>query len=295
MRPDPQGHRVSSEIRAAGGVVWRPAAGGVGEEVVLVHRPRYDDWSLPKGKLESGEHPLAAAVREVREETGVHAVPQLRLPTVRYPLPVDNAEKVVDYWSMRAGAVDSRPPDHEVDQVRWVPADRAAALLTHDSERVPYQAYLLAPRVDGLVLLIRHARAGARGRYPGPDSQRPLEPSGVDDVDRLAGVVRLFLPGRLVSATVRRCVQTLTALGTGLPIETDGRFDDDSDPATAAAAIRELAKGPTAVVCSQGQLIPRLLAVLTGGDESDYRIPKGDGWLLAFAGGDLAGTDRLYP
>ena len=94
-------------VRAAGGVVWRTGPDGAGVQICLVHRPRYDDWSLPKGKLEKGEHPLAAAVREVGEETGVRAVPQVRLPGVNYALR-DGTPKTVDYWSMRCESVDGR-------------------------------------------------------------------------------------------------------------------------------------------------------------------------------------------
>src|SRR4028118_2118825 len=93
--------RTRPVVAAAGGVVWRPAGGGTGGriETVVVHRPRYDDWSLPKGKLDAGEHALDAAFREVVEETGLAVVVGRRGPTTRYA--VDGAPKRVDYWLMR--------------------------------------------------------------------------------------------------------------------------------------------------------------------------------------------------
>lgn len=121
-------------IEAAGGVVWRPA--GPGEvEVLLVHRPRYDDWSLPKGKLEPGEGAEAAAVREVTEETGLRCRLGAELGEVRY---VDHhgRYKRARYWAMRP--VDPAPgpfePNDEVDALAWMPLGEARARLSYDHD-----------------------------------------------------------------------------------------------------------------------------------------------------------------
>jgi 8-oxo-dGTP pyrophosphatase MutT (NUDIX family) len=119
-------------IRAAGGVVLRPAPDG-GVEVALVHRPAYDDWSLPKGKLLPGERAEDAALREVEEETGLRCELGLRLSSIRYR-DRKGRPKVVDYWTMtpRAGAF---RPNAEVDQLRWVPVAEAAGVLTYEHDR----------------------------------------------------------------------------------------------------------------------------------------------------------------
>jgi 8-oxo-dGTP pyrophosphatase MutT (NUDIX family) len=112
-------------IRAAGGVVVRDG------RVLLVHRARYDDWSLPKGKLEAGETWEQAAVREVGEETGVHATVARELGSTHYD--VDGEPKEVRWFLMETP--DEPRAQTEVDEVRWVPVAYAAGLLSYDGER----------------------------------------------------------------------------------------------------------------------------------------------------------------
>lgn len=285
-------------IRAAGGVVWRPAAGGV--EVCLVHRPRYGDWSLPKGKLDAGEHPLRAAVREVAEETDVRAVPQVRLPTARYRS--EGRPKAVDYWSMRAAAQGGFQPDTEVDEVAWFPADRAVRQVSYPHDAEVIAAFAALPPVTATLLLVRHAHAGKRGTWTGPDTGRPLDAEGWAQAQALAALVALVRPTRLVSASARRCVQTLdpAAALLDLPIEVVGDLDEprpgqqpDECALAAAARLAALAAdGERIAVCSQGKVIPGALEHLAG-TADDFTTPKGGGWLLAFSGDRLLAADRL--
>jgi 8-oxo-dGTP diphosphatase len=121
----------SFEVHAAGGVVWR--RGGAQIEVALVHRPRYDDWSLPKGKLDPGESFEQAAVREVLEEIGARCELGEELPPTTYR---DNKGrlKLVRYWLMEAETVDFEPND-EVDELRWLPPREGAPLLSYEHDR----------------------------------------------------------------------------------------------------------------------------------------------------------------
>jgi 8-oxo-dGTP diphosphatase len=132
--PTSNGTTPVDEVRAAGGVVWRPDADGR-PEVLLVHRPRYDDWSLPKGKRDPGETDEECARREVLEETGLRVELGAELPEVRYR-DRKGRHKVVRYWVMRpADPPAPFVPNDEVDQIRWCPLDEAAARLSYEHDR----------------------------------------------------------------------------------------------------------------------------------------------------------------
>ena len=283
---------VSTIVQASGGVVWRRAAPDAPVEIVLVHRPRYDDWSLPKGKLEPGEHRLAAAVREVFEETAVRAVPQVRLPGIRYLTGAPGVDKRVDFWSMRAESWTDRQPDDEVEEIRWVPATWAGSMLSYVHDRGVVKAFLDLPPLTGIVALVRHAHAGRRRDWAGPDAERPLDGQGAADALLLTDLLRLFAPTAVVSATPLRCRQTVAPLE--LPITPDPAFDEETAPVRAATILRELAAdGGVTVVASQGKLIPPLLGTLTGRANPVFATAKGTGWILAFSGGRLINHDHL--
>ena len=135
---------TEAPIRAAGAVLWRRRPDG-SVEVAVIHRPRYDDWSLPKGKLDPGETAAVAALREVHEETGQAVHPGASLGEVRYVQRRRGRprEKVVEYWAMEALGGEHVPGD-EVDAVRWLPPGPATELLTYDHDRA-----LLARAVAG--------------------------------------------------------------------------------------------------------------------------------------------------
>ncbi|HEX4249086.1 MAG TPA: NUDIX hydrolase, partial [Pseudonocardia sp.] len=172
------------DVVAAGAVLWRPRAGtdgapggpgGAELEIALVHRPRYDDWSLPKGKLHHGENLLAAAVREVGEETGFASALGARLGETHYHVP--QGEKVVHYWSGRAGA-GSFEPNSEVDELRWVNPHSADELLTYEHDHEVLDRFRKLGPPPRMVLLVRHAKAGDRYEWTGDDDLRPLTRKG---------------------------------------------------------------------------------------------------------------------
>jgi 8-oxo-dGTP diphosphatase len=123
-------------VRAAGGVVLRDRDSG--PEVLLVHRPAYDDWSLPKGKAERGESDEECALREVEEETGLRCALERELPSTSYT-DARGRPKVVRYWTMRA-ADGEAAPRAEVDDVRWLSLDEALDALTWERDRAVLEA-----------------------------------------------------------------------------------------------------------------------------------------------------------
>jgi 8-oxo-dGTP diphosphatase len=283
-------------IRAAGGVVCRD--GPDGTEVVLVHRPRFNDWSLPKGKLKAGEHPLAGAVREVREETGVSVLVGPRLPTERYDVWSGDSlvEKSVDYWAMTSDQSRGSTfrASHEVDDIVWMPVKTALSESTYPHDKRVLRAFAELPALQPPIVFIRHASAGKRDRWSGPDEQRPLDEIGQRQARALAPLLALFGPQRLVSAEPLRCQLTLQPLAKllGLPVEVDARFTESANPTEAVAALRDLAGfGAPAVVCSQAALIPPVVSAVSGGSPARYHVAKADGWVLSFSESRLAALD----
>ena len=285
---------------AAGGALWRTGAGGV-LETALVHRPKYDDWSLPKGKLDAGEHALVAAVREVGEETGLQVVVGRRGVQTRYVH--RGGPKRVDYWVMQTvgGAF---VPNDEVDVVRWLTVPEATALATHDHDRavVADLARTDVPRMPRL-LLVRHGAAGEREDWDGPDDERPLDRRGREQAATLAAVLPLFAPVRLLTAAPVRCRQTLAPLAEalGLPVGEVPELGEDAfqtDPQAALHVVERLLTaddGPpgVTVVCSQGGAIPALLLALgvRWHDSAGALWPpsaKGSVWALGGRRGALA-------
>jgi 8-oxo-dGTP diphosphatase len=285
-------------VAAAGGVVWRPAAGG-GVETVVVHRPRYDDWSLPKGKLDAGENALAAAVREVREETGLDVVAGRRSVRTRYA--VAEGAKHVDYWLVQAVGTDEPfEPNDEVDELRWLPVPDAAALVTHEHDRTVLAdlARTDVPRAPTL-LLVRHAKAGSRSDWDGPDDERPLDGQGRRQARQLADVLPVFGPVELFTAARVRCRETLEPLAerTGLPLQALpelGEEEFSADPQAGLAVVERLLapreRPGVAVVCSQGGAIPSVLVALGVRWEGTRLHPpaaKGSVWALGGRPGAL--------
>jgi len=254
-------------IQAAGAVLWRDGATRVaGPEVALVHRPKYDDWSFPKGKLKSGEHVLTGVVREVAEETGI--VPRLgrRLPSVIYPK--DDRIKRVDYWAARQAApsTEHSVPNEEVDRLEWLPLAEAAELLSYSHDVDLLREFGAGPRHTWPLLILRHGSAGDKSRWEGPDELRPLDAQGRAEAVRLAELLTAYGPARPISSATARCVETVLpyARRLGGTMLTDPAFTvDETNPDLARDRLLELADaGVPAIVCTHGEIVSELITSL---------------------------------
>lgn len=283
-------------VPAAGAVLYR--MDGDSPLCAVVHRPRYDDWSLPKGKVDAGESLPVTAVREIAEETGVIAVLRSRIGTTAYPLK-ENTRKEVTYWSAlaREGTFE---PNSEVDEIRWLPIDRAKELVSYPLDRKILTRFAAAPLADTVLLLVRHAKAGSRSQWSGNDDLRPLDRSGRAQAEMLAPMLRAFGATRLYSAPRVRCEQTLTPLADeiGVDIAVEPSMSDEAyldDPATAVARLAALASGESVgVVSSQGTAIPGLIRALAGPagvDVGEATTKKAGVWALGFRGTELVYAD----
>lgn len=286
-------------VRAAGCVVWRP--GPAGPEVALIHRPRYDDWSFPKGKLDEGEGYVQAAVREVREETGYPVVLGRRLPTQLYDVSFGGPARMkrVKYWAAQAAVDADFQPNSEVDRLDWLPLPAALARLSRQTDRDLLRAFAGAPVDTVPVILLRHAEALPRKRWDGPELERPLSGRGRTDAEALVPVLAAYGDATLASSPYARCVATLTpaaeAAGTALALEP--AIGEGADPEVGRGWLRQMLKaGRTVVACTHRPVLPELLAESPLGQavHSGRRaLAPAEAWVLHARDGHVVAVDRL--
>ncbi len=290
---------MSQTILAAGALLWRPVDGSSGVEVAIIHRPRYDDWSLPKGKLDPGETEPAAAVREMYEETGYRAHLGRALGTVNYQIPL--GLKRVRYWAARA--LDGEfTPTAEVDDMVWLSASDAMGKLSYPHDRKVLRRFTKLPADTKTVLIVRHGTAGSKKRYKGDDRNRPLDENGRAQAKLLVSQLMAFGPTSLYAADRMRCVQTIKPLAKelGVEITVEPTLTEEAywqDPERAHKRVLEIAAAEgTPVISTQGEVIPDLIqwwTESTGIRPAKSRNRKGSTWVLSLADGKLVSADHI--
>jgi len=300
---------VIGEIQAAGAVLWRARAGGI--ETALVHRPRYDDWSFPKGKSMPGEHVLLTAVREVEEETGVRAALGRRLPSQSYP--VEGQPKRVEYWAARPVSAEQFAPGDEVDDLAWLPLPAARELRSYPRDVSVLDSFTAGPADTAPVILLRHAAAVSKKAWRkaghAGDLARPLSDLGQQQARALAQLLSTFARARVISSAAQRCLDTVTpyAEQAGVPVTLEPAFTvDSSAPAHGEAAwtetqdarrrIAEAARSRRPVIiCAHRQNLAWLLAeacAAVGAPVPDGPpLQRGAFWVLQMAGQRLASAE----
>ncbi len=250
-------------IVSAGAVVSRS-----GRQVLLVHRPKYDDWSFPKGKLDPGEHATAAAVREVAEETGLDI--RLGPPLATQTYEVGNGSpKVVHYWAGRlvgGDDVSTYQRNAEIDDVRWVPMEKAYRLLTYDYDRDTLEEFEAVRKKSHPLVVLRHAKARSRSSWDGEDRERPLTRAGHQQAEDLAPILAAYGVARVVSSSSDRCWTTVAPYAeiADLDVEVDDWLSEqDATPDSVSAHVHGLlaAREPT-VLCTHRPVLPWVFAAL---------------------------------
>jgi 8-oxo-dGTP pyrophosphatase MutT (NUDIX family)/phosphohistidine phosphatase SixA len=300
---------AAGEIRAAGALLWRsPDPGrrwrpsGRVKEVALIHRPKYDDWTFPKGKRDPGEHVLLTAVREVAEETGLSVVLGRPLTQARYDQ--RGRPKRVDYWVARSvpGSADSFQANDEVDGLEWLPVPAARSKLSYPHDAEMLDEFTAAPADTVPFVLLRHASAGGKDAWKGDDLDRPLDADGAAESDLLARLLACYGTCRVITSAAERCVATVRpyAALTGAKLEVEpalavGVFEDDPEAGPTLAAAAVAAAQPT-VICAHRENIPPLLAAASaalGAEPPDGPpLRKAGFWVLHSADGAVIATEQ---
>ena len=249
--------------------------------MALVHRPRYDDWSFPKGKLDDGEDEATAALREVEEETGLRCHLGPIVGTVTYN-DRRGRPKVVRYFQMDADG-GAFAPNPEVDELRWVPVEDAARLLSYAHDRRLLRRVLGGTPAYALYV-VRHAKAGIRAAWTGPDQERPLTRRGRKQARRLVERFQGLEIERILSSPFLRCVQTVEPLGEarGLPVEVAPELREGANVDELLWALASFSDRPT-VVCGHGTEIEAMIDRLERDGatiEGARGIAKGSVWVL---------------
>ena len=287
---------MPEEILASGGVVWRLTGDSV--EVLLIHRDRYSDWTLPKGKLDKGESDLEGALREVHEETGMVCKPGVSIGTMRYGLS-NGKIKRVHYWSMEA--VDGFfTPNDEVDEIVWAHPTAAGRILSYERDR-DLVASLQENwwQLTGRIYLVRHAAAGRRKDWKGDDLERPLSNRGWNQAQEIGGFLADAQVERLISSRYTRCRQTLEpAAGLlGLKVENHEALFEGNSAEETLQLLKKVGDSSVAM-CSHGDIVPAVLEQLQSNGtelEDDIRSAKGSIWAIDVVDGTFPAARYIAP
>lgn len=292
-------------VYAAGAVVWRLVDGKL--RILLIHRTKYRDITLPKGKVDPGEMLAETAVREVHEETGIRVSLGVSVGVSRYHL-ASQKQKVVHYWAAEATEAAIREstfvPNREIAALEWVSLKKARARLSYpvDLEIIDFFANLVD---DGVlrtfpVIALRHAKATPRSEWDRSDASRPLTDRGRKQAKSIVGPLRAFGVRRIVTSDAVRCVETVTPLAKALgrkPVQTEKISQDaweDGESDLRSVVGRRIRAGKPAVLCSHGPVLPGLLseiALATGTIHGSYLGSAADLEPAAFSVVHLSATN----
>lgn len=275
-------------IKAAGAVLWREET-PFELEILLVHRPQYDDWSFPKGKVEDGESAIAAAYREVMEETGHAAIFGQYLGSSSYK--VGEGKKKVKYWMAQAlPSSISFSPNNEVDKIEWVSIKEARHFLTYDEDRDILDEFINRERYTSTLILLRHAKAIKRSDWADYDLDRPLSQEGVEQSKRLVSQLVPFGIEGIFSSDASRCYATVEPLSEFLNLKVTATAElneesYDKDSKQALNYVRHLMRYPgNQLIAGHNPIIPEILTKLARVEYSADDLNPADAWVVHHRG-----------
>ena len=284
-------------IQAAGAVLWRYSQKKI--EIALVHRPRYNDWSLPKGKVEEKESHIACAYREVIEETGY--TPEFGPEIGQATYKVEEGKKVVRYWSARAtDAAPTAIDKNEIDEVLWLEVKEAKKKLTLEDDRAIVDVFTEVGVGTTPLVLLRHAKALKREEWDGDDADRPLNNLGQLQTKRLLPQFFPYNIAEVHSSDAYRCMQTVEDLSRALDLNlfialdlSEDAFAKDKDAALDYVSSLMI-DGKNVLICSHNPILPKVLKKLVGKKyfkEMDSKLEPAQAWVIHHRDGEVCAVD----
>ena len=291
---------MSSVIVAAGAVVWRKNDKGI-TEVAIIHRPKYDDYSLPKGKIEANESLISCAYREVFEETNLTTQFGPFLGEVEYFSP--DGLKRVSYWSAKSiGEENIFKPNNEVDKLIWSPLSKAIDKLTSETDKEIIGRFVNSFYDSQPLILLRHGKAVARSEWPADDDDRALDALGQTQANRLLSIYQVFNLKEIHTSDAIRCYDTVSPMAKSLNMNliVTGKISESSfkkDKEKAFEYLKEVLKSDkSAILCSHNPVLPKLLAKVSKKNDltpDEDKLQPADAWILHRVGKDVLQVDRI--
>ncbi|NCV79473.1 MAG: NUDIX hydrolase, partial [Actinobacteria bacterium] len=285
-------------IQAAGAVLWRRLSEDL-LQVALIHRPRYDDWSFPKGKVEAGEAEISCAHREVLEETGFDAVFGPELCKVQYEVGEDL--KTVRYWSAQAIGEPSAVHDtEEVDQLIWVTVSDAYTKLSRKGDQEVLKNFEKFGADTTPLILLRHGKAIAREEWEGDDGDRPLAQLGQQQAKRMHAIYLPFAVSEIHSSDAVRCYETVSPMARTMSLNLVywselSEYAFEKDKKAAINVVNDIIESEArAIVCGHNPVIPGIVAKFIGKKnfkELDHGLLPGEAWILHHRDGEIVAID----
>jgi len=288
-----------NQISAAGALVWRRNANDE-VEIALVHRMKYDDWSIPKGKVEGDESLIACAYRETMEETGFEVRFGPKIGTISYS--VGDVPKTVTYWSAKFLSERGSPNPGEVDEVRWMTILEAQNFLSRELDKKIIKDFLAIDLDTKPLILLRHAKAIERSDWAGEDTDRPLSSYGERQSRRLLSSLQPYAIEEMHSSSAVRCYETITPMARSMNIDfffTDSLSEEvfNRDHERPIKYIhRLLVNDYPVLVCSHNPILPEVISSFVnkfGVDVSDIKLEPGDAWVAHHVDREVVSVEYL--